>query len=348
MNFMEKLTNKNKVELSTFIQENIRTSEELKRTQAILLLDGGATEETIKTLTGLKRATTVKNRKKYLKMGLVALESKRKEKKPGSLLTKNERAEIAEILHKKTPRNYGWDFDYWTPSVLGKLILELYGVKYKSKSSVHVIFKQSKFTFHKPEKIYQKRNQAVIDAWKKENEAAIQAALQDPDTVVLTEDEMIVTSQTTTQRMWLPIGVTPFIECSNTRKRIGFYGFLNIKTGVQNAFKSEKMNSEASAKMLKKVLDQYENKKVLLVWDNAPWHRAQAMRDFLETRSNLHIINFPPYAPDENPQEHVWKATRANVTHNQFISDIYAVSRDILVYLNNTTFKYTFFGFTAQ
>jgi len=348
MNFMEKLTNQKRVELSTFIQGNTRTLEELRRAQAILLLDGGATDELIKVLTGLKRATTVKNRKKYLKMGLVALESKRKEKKARSLLTKNQRAEITQILHTKTPRNYGWDWDYWTPSILGKLILELYCVKYKSKSSVHLIFKQSNFTFHKPEKIYQKRNQEVIDKWKKENEATIQAALQDPNTVVLTEDEMIVTSQTTTQRVWLLVGTTPFIQCSNVRKRMGFYGFLDIKTGVQHAFKSEKMTSAVSAKILKKVLDQYKNKKVLLIWDNAPWHRGQEMRDFLTTCSDLHIINFPPYAPDENPQEHVWKAARANVTHNKFVADIFAVARDVLMYLNNTIFKYTFFGFTAQ
>jgi len=170
------------------------------------------------------------------------------------LLTKNQRLEIADMLHTKTPRNYGWDWDYWIPSILGRLILQLYNVKYKSKTSLYIIFKQSKFTYHKPETIYERRNQNLIDEWKKQNEATINAALHDPETVVLVEDEMILTSQTTLQKIWLPENYQPKIEHSNTRKRKSIYGFLNIKTGQQIAFKEDKQTSEISAKILKKVL----------------------------------------------------------------------------------------------
>ena len=344
---MEKLTDQKKIELSLFLQEKGRTLEELKRAQAILLLSQGSSRETIALLTGLKKETVVKARKKYIKNGINALLSKRKDKKLRSLLTKNQRLEIADMLHKKNPHNYGWDWDYWTPTILAKLILELYGVQYKSKTSIYVIFKQSKVTYHKPEKIYHKRNQELIDQWKKEHKEEVQKLLSDENTILLVEDEMIVTSQTTTQKIWLPEGVTPKIECANTRTRRSFYGFLNIKTGEQFAFKSEKQNSETTAKILKKVIKLYPNKKVVLFWDNAPWHRGEAMRDFLATCKNFLIINFPPYAPEENPQEHVWKAARAHVTHNKFVSDIDTIARQILTYLNNSTFKYEFFGFTA-
>ena len=85
----------------------------------------------------------------------------------------------------------------------------------------------------------------------------------------------------------------------------------------------------------------------MLLWDNAPWHKGEAMKKFLATCVDFLIINFPPYAPDENPQEHVWKAARASVIHNKFISDIDSATRELLDYLNNTIFKYAFFGFTA-
>lgn len=347
MNFMEKLTTQSKIELSTFINKKERTLEEIKRAQGILLLMEGLSESAILSLTGLRRATVVKARKKYIKGGLSALESKRKEKKPGSLLTKNQRAEIMNMLHIKTPRNYGWNWDYWTPSILGPVILELYGVKYKSKTSLQLLFKQSKFTYHKPEKIYKKRNQAVINAWKEKTAADVREALLDSNTVVLVEDEMIITSQTTLQKIWLPQNSQPKIECSNTRKRRSIYGFLNIKNGEQMAFKAEKQTSEISATFLKKVLDAHKGKRVLLFWDNAPWHKGEAMRAFLDTCTNFWIINFPTYAPDENPQEHVWKAGRVQVTHNKFISDIDTTARELVSYLNNSIFKYEFFGFTA-
>ena len=118
-----------------------------------------------------------------------------------------------------------------------------------------------------------------------------------------------------------------------------------IKNGLE-ALKSKRIN-EITAEILQNVLLPYAGKKVLLFWDNAPWHGVEHMRKFLATRSNLLIINFPPYAPEENHQEHVWRAARANVTHNKFISNIKETSEQLLKYLNETEFKYKFLGFSA-
>jgi transposase len=345
---MEKLTIQKQQELKLFLQENKRTAEEVKRAQGILLLDNDSPKELIETLTGLQRDTLVKVRKKYIKIGIEAVASKRKEKKVASLLTKQQREDIKEMLHTKSPRDYGWECDHWTSGILGKLILELYGVKYKSKTSLYLIFKQSKYTYHKPKVQYARRNQEVIDQWTENHKEKVKEFLQDDDVVLLVADEMTITSQTTTQKIWLPEGETPIIQHSNVRKRQHFYGFLNIKTGKQIAFKTDRETSEISAAVLAKVLKQYAGKKVVLFWDNAPWHKGEEMRKFLKTCENFLIINFPPYAPDENPQEHVWKALRANVTHNTFIKDINKTAQDMLIYLNNTLFKYKFFGFTAS
>lgn len=349
MVFKERMTDGQKKVLKEFIGEKGRSKEEVLRAQGLLLLEEKVSNEMIEAVTSLKRTTLVKLRKQFLKKGIEAVASRRPKKRTKSLLTKAQREEIKEMLHTKTPHNYGWDKEvHWSTTILGALILQLYGVKYKSKSSLYVIFKQSKFTAHQPTIQYERRNQKLIDEWKATNEKEIEEALRDPNTVVITEDEMIITSQTTTQRIWLPQGAVVKIECSNTRKRRSLYGFLNIKTGEEFAFKSERQTSAITAKFLKEIVTRYKNKKILLIWDNAPWHFGKAMRDFLATCTNLHIINFPPYAPEENPQEHVWKSVRSNVTHNTFIPDINKTVKNMLLYLNNTTFKYSFFGFTAS
>ena len=105
MNFMEKLTIEQNTVLSDFIGASGRTTEEVKRAQAILLVSSGASRSTIKLLTGLERTTAVKARKKYLKLGIVALEGKRKDKKPRARLTATERAEIGVMLNTETPKN---------------------------------------------------------------------------------------------------------------------------------------------------------------------------------------------------------------------------------------------------
>jgi transposase len=45
---------------------------------------------------------------------------------------------------------------------------------------------------------------------------------------------------------------------------------------------------------------------LVLVWDNAPIHERQKVRQFISTQPRLHVENFPRYAPELNPVEFVW------------------------------------------
>ena len=51
---------------------------------------------------------------------------------------------------------------------------------------------------------YEKADAEVVVAWKKEQHTHLEEAFSDPDTVVLAEDEMVLTQATTTQKVWIP------------------------------------------------------------------------------------------------------------------------------------------------
>lgn len=67
--------------------------------------------------------------------------------------------------------------------------------------------------------------------------------------------------------------------------------------------------------------------KLYMVLDNAPWHK-KAMRliedenekAFSDIRAKVTFIRMPPYSPDLNPIEQVWRITRREVTHNRYYS----------------------------
>lgn len=108
--------------------------------------------------------------------------------------------------------------------------------------------------------------------------------VREPDTIILAEDEMILTTQTTIQKIWLPQGEYPKIECSTGgRKRRSVYGFLNMKTGDEHAFKTEKQNMYVTKEILEKVRIAYPKQKIALLWDNAGWHKVSSTGIF-ETR----------------------------------------------------------------
>lgn len=72
-----------------------------------------------------------------------------------------------------------------------------------------------------------------------------------------------------------------------------------------------------------------EGKKIVLVLDNAPWHK-KAMRliydenlpEYADIRERMEVIPLPPYSPDLNPIEQVWRKTRREVTHNRYFKKV--------------------------
>jgi len=343
MKKIEKFKQEQIRELQDLINRKESSKAEALRAQAVLLVNE-ANYEHVSMLTGYDGKYAFKLRKRYLEKGLVALIDKRKHK-PRALLTRGQRAQIAKVLNESTPRAFGFEEDFWTTAILGYLIKEQYGVQYKSKTPLYLLFKESKFSFHKPAGRYHKHNQEDVDTWKKTMAPIIHAANTEENTIILVADEMILSTQTTFQKIWLPKNAYPKIDISNKRSRRCIYGFLNIKTGQEHAFKTEKINSEETCKILDKVGQAYRGKKIILVWDGAPWHRSDMIKEFLETtKFDFQLFRFPPYAPEENPQEHVWKAGRSNVTHNAFIEDIDKASDQFVKYLNTTSFDYKFFN----
>jgi len=308
-----------------------------------LILCSGGSESLISSLTGFEKKHAFKLRKKYLEKGIAGLKTKKR--KPKALLTKGQIKAVIKILKTRKPSDFGINADFWSTAILGQLIEEHYGVRYKSKTSYYLIFREAKFSYHKPGTQYKNRNQAKIDEWKKETKKKLEEFDFKKDAVLLTADEMILTTQTTCQKVWLPQGEFPVVEVSTARKRRCIYGFLNVFSGEEHAFKTVGANSESTCKILSKIGKLYPKQKIVIIWDNASWHKSKDVRKFLsETKHYFHLINFPPYAPDENPQEHVWKAGREHESHNRFIGNIDKMTDRFVDYLNRTTFDYKFLG----
>jgi len=344
MKFIEKITQ----EQLQVLQNNVRNKDlaELtkRRIQAILLLEEGLTEITLKTITGYQREVIVKLRKKFIKRGLAALIPKRKAKAPKFLLTRSQKTNIVNILNTSYPHHYGIPYDFWTTGILGRLIEEQYGVKYKSKTPIYLIFKQARFTFRKPEKQSEKHDAKQVEDWKDKYKPIIAEECSRNDTVVLAGDEAAISSETRLQRVWLPLDRPAFVQDTANKKTLHMYGFLNIQTGEAHAFKTTVQNGETTIAILKKLAKKYPNKRIVIFWDNASWHKSKPVREYLAKQNQFKLYNFPTYAPELNPQEHVWKEVRSKVINNKLITDIDKAIGEAIDFIELELFKYKFFG----
>lgn len=62
--------------------------------------------------------------------------------------------------------------------------------------------------------------------------------------------------------------------------------------------------------------------RVVLVIDNAPWHRGQPVAAALADNPHLEFYRLPSYSPQLNPIERFWKVLRRRATHNRLFATL--------------------------
>jgi len=126
----------------------------------------------------------------------------------------------------------------WTTNMLGDWIERQFNVRYKSRTSYDLLFKDARFTFHKPEKRYEKHDEEEVKKWRRKASTRLREVWNNPNVTILTGDGMVLSTQTTTQKVWLRTGAYPIIDVAQKRENRSVYGFLDVKTGREHAWKT--------------------------------------------------------------------------------------------------------------
>ena len=129
--------------------------------------------------------------------------------------------------------------------------------------------------------------------------------MMNPNIQLWSEDEVHFQRHTSITRMWSPKGCQPQIISASTREKVGFFGALNVKTGQLITRKTAVFNATTFEDFLQYLLQQTEGKlllilgKLLLILDNATWHRARDLKEFfLDNQDRLVRVFLPPYSPE--------------------------------------------------
>ena len=82
--------------------------------------------------------------------------------------------------------------------------------------------------------------------------------------------------------------------------------------------------------------------RVVLLIDNAPWHRGAPVAAALRENPHLEFKRLPSYSPQLNPIERFWKKLRRRATHNRLfdtLADLKASLRASLCYFQTMRHK---------
>lgn len=121
------------------------------------------------------------------------------------------------------------------------------------------------------------------------------------------------------------------------RKSVAYSGFVIPETGQLFTVKPGWFNFETTIDSIRQFIASLTvetGKKVHLIMDNAPWHKKakrliESEDEYADIREAITIESMPPYSPDLNPIEQVWRVTRREKTHNRYWSGL-PVLTDVL------------------
>lgn len=122
-------------------------------------------------------------------------------------------------------------------------------------------------------------------------------------------DESTVQLCANVVKTYAPKGETPVLALTDTKgyQYVCLASSISPEGKMYYEMRSKSFKGAQIVEYLKGLLKTTE-RKILLIWDNATWHKSQEVKDFLisEIGKRIWVANTPAYSPEFNPSELIW------------------------------------------
>jgi transposase len=124
-------------------------------------------------------------------------------------------------------------------------------------------------------------------------------------------------------RMWVPPEIKdPVVYHHPTRRSVGYFGAVRLRDGhFLCRRESGRFNGETFGEFLKLLYQTspVDGRRVVVISDNAKYHHARVHQSWRDQHAATFALDYlPPYSPELNPIERVWKLTRRLCLHNRY------------------------------
>jgi transposase len=224
-------------------------------------------------------------------------------------------ARIVDIIREKNPDQLKLPLPYvlWTREAVQKLIFQKYGIKLALRTISDYLARWG-MTPQKPVSRAYEQNPEAVRRWLEEEYPAIAARAKKEKGLLFWEDEMGLRSEHVVGRGFSPKGVKPVLE--KTGNRFG----CNMISAISNLGKlyfsifEGGFNTPVFLDFLKRLIQQNKGRKIFLIADGHPVHKAGLIKDWLkENKSRIELFILPGYSPERNPDELLNQELKATV-----------------------------------
>lgn len=117
---------------------------------------------------------------------------------------------------------------------------------------------------------------------------------------------------------WCKKGIRPLVPCHHIREYRYAFGAVEPLTGDSFFLILPQCNTACTTLFLDELSQKYPNDIILLCCDGAAWHKAKHLR----VPENIVLIFIPPYTPEMNPIEQIWKEIRKRGFKNEMFASL--------------------------
>ena len=154
--------------------------------------------------------------------------------------------------------------------------------------------------------------------------------------VILFMDGVHPTHNTKYTKIWSEKGHPRFIESNTGREHLNICGAYNPDNQDLTFIEDVTINGETIIKLVKKIIQKYpSNKNITIYLDNAKYHKSQKVKDFLATQNNIKFDFLPPYSPNLNLIERLWKFANEKVINLKYYPFFQQFKSKILNFYEN-------------
>lgn len=265
-------------------------------------------------------------------------EKQYKDKGTAGLLELQYHGGIARLttLQQETLEGYLTSHTLTTAKEIQEYVKKTYQKTY-SLIGITKLLHRMGFTYKKPKIVPGNVSPAVQEAWIKSYET-IKEQLGTNDHIYFS-DATHPTHNTKPSYGWIKKGKKNdvYIKSNTGRKRINLLGAVDITDKQTVVIEEETINAQAIIHLLEQIKTKQPHGKVYVVLDNAKYHHARLVRNWLLHHARFKLVFLPPYSPNLNLIERLWRFFHQKVTNNHYFPTFSSFKEATMLFFQNIT-----------
>ena len=261
-----------------------------------------------------------------------------------------QRAELKAAV-QQLPSQAGIKLSNWNWKAVRRYVEDRFGLALSRSPPVADLnyLHRLGFVLKRPKKRLLKADPARREAFVGEY-AALTVAAAPTGTKIFFADEAHFQADADLRGKWVLKGEPALVDSTSPRRgeKVSYYSAVCLETGEVEVMELEgNSNSATSAAFLGQLRERHAEP-LIVIWDNSPAHRGDAVRAYLTTPDlKLRLVNpvsstgqaLPSYSPDFNPDEAIWGWARQEATANQCLGTRAAVREKVGGFFTDLTHR---------